>query len=151
MTKTYLILATLGLAGCSGDVPELVFVPGPSYSESLDVRTEQGDSARVAVGSPLILHGRRTSGPWMQVSSSSLAPGACWMASPPDRVEDEVAGNLRWTAYPAEAEFNTDLRLDQTRVVRFSRPGAYFLTAQSHGWCSAPYFGDTLWIQVTSR
>ena len=149
MAKAYLILVTVGLTGCSGDPPDRVFVPSASYSESLDVRTEQGDSARVAVGAPLILHGRRTSGPWIEVARGTLSPSACWMASPPDRVEDEIAGNLRWTADPPEAEFNTDLRLDQTREVRFPRPGSYVLTAQSHGWCSDPYFGDTLWVEVT--
>jgi len=145
----HLILATLGLAACSREMPDQVFVPGPSYSESLDVRTEQGDSARVTVGSPLVLHGRRTSGPWIQVARSSLPPDACWMVSPPDPFEEEVAGNLRWTAHPTEAEFNTDLRLDGTREVRFLRPGAYFLIAESSGWCSDPHIGDTLWIEVT--
>jgi len=150
MTKTYLILATLVFSACSGDLPDQVFVPGPSYYESLDVRTEQGDSARVTVGSPLILHAHRTSGPWIQVARNSLPPDSCWMISPPDPTEEEVAGSLRWTAHPPEAEFNTELRLDQTREVRFLRPGTFHLTAESSGWCSDPHLRDTLWIEVTS-
>ena len=151
MAKTRLLLAILGCTACSVESPGQVFVPGPSYSESLDVRTEQGDSAVVTVGSPLVLHGRRTSGPWIQVARDSLPPDACWMRSPPDPVEEEVAGNLRWTAHPPDAEFNIDLRTDLTRAVSFRRPGEYFLTAQSAGWCSEPYIGDTLWIEVTPR
>jgi len=144
------MLATLGFIACSGETSDQVFVPGPSYSESLDVRTAQGDSARLGVGSPLVLHGRRTSGPWISVARSSLPLDACWLAAPPDPVEEEVAGDLRWTAYPPDVKFNIDLRLDGTREVRFLRPGVFLLTAESSGWCSDPYVGDTLWIEVTS-
>jgi len=151
LTNNKLLIAFLGLTACSGDLPDQVFVPGPSFSEALAVRTEQGDSARVTVGSPLVLYGLRFRGPWIQVARNSLPEEACWTLSPPDSLGEEIAGSVRWTAHPPEAQFNTQLRLDQTREVRFRRPGLYLLTAHSSRWCSDSYIGDTVWVEVTAQ
>jgi hypothetical protein len=137
---------------CAPEMPARVFVPGDSFSERIEVRTGQGDSARVSVGEPVTLHARRFSGPWIDVSRESVTPDVCWWASVPVGVEEEVAGNLRWIVQPTgSAEFNIDFRADLSREVRFSIPGRYVLVAESSGWCSDPYIGDSLYVEVAAR
>lgn len=150
--RAHALVLSIGAAvGCSPELPSRVAVPGDGYAESIEVSTAQGDSARVAVGAPLLLHAVRRSGPWIEVDRASLPPEACWWRSAPDAVEGEVAGNLRWFAEPAgDAEFG-GFRADLTRDVRFSAPGRYLLWAQSSGWCSEPYVGDTLLVEVSAR
>jgi hypothetical protein len=71
--------------------------------------------------------------------------------APPD-IEPEVAGNLRWLVEPPGlATFNVELRLDQTREVRFSEPGVYRLSAESSVWCTEPYGGNTLTVEVVAK
>jgi hypothetical protein len=137
-------------AACANE-PARVFVPGHAYTESIRVWTEQGESASVRVGDPLVLHAERRSGPWIEVDHDSLPPGACWWTSAPT-FEQEVAGTLKWTAEPSEpAVFNTNLRLDGSREVRFTRPGTYTLTPESSGWCGEPYEGNALRVAVMAR
>ena len=143
--------ALLVAAAACTDQPARVFVPGATYTESIRVWTDQGDSATVPIGQYLILHGERDAGPWIEVDRRSLDADACWWTSAIG-FEEEVAGSLKWTAEPAgPAEFNTDLRLDQSRAVRFTQPGIYTLTPESSGWCSDPYLGNVLHVVVTLR
>ena len=138
------------IAACSR--PERVFVPGPSYSESIEARSELGDSATVRIGQPLTLHVQRRSGPWVEVDRSSLRPEACWLRSAPPALEEEVAANVRWLVDPTDGfEFNTDFRPDLTREVRFTEPGIYLLTPESSGWCSDRSVGNPLHVEVTAR
>jgi hypothetical protein len=146
-----LMLSLGATVACSPELPARVVVPGDGYAESIEVSTGQGDSARVAVGAPLLLHAVRRSGPWVEVDRTSLPPDGCWWRSAPDAVEGEAAGSLRWFAEPAgDAEFG-GFRTDFARDVRFSAPGRYLLWAESGGWCSEPYSGDTLVVDVSAR
>jgi hypothetical protein len=146
--RGFFILAAALAVACSPE-PSEVFVPGPSFQQSIRLSTAQGENATVRVAQPLVLHAQRSSGPWIKVKRDSLAPDSCWLTSPPADLDAEVAGNLRWVVDPPEgATFNTDLRLDQTREVRFSEPGRYRLSAHSSVWCTEPYAGNTLSVEV---
>ena len=150
-TAGLLVSALAGVAACGTELPARVFVPADSYAESFDVTTAQGDSATVAVAEALMLHGVRRSGPWVEVERASLPADACWWAPPPEPVEDEVAGNLRWHADPPGGVKFGGFRADLARDVTFSAPGRYLVWAESSGWCSEPYSGDTLVVDVTTR
>jgi len=150
------VRAALGVAlllatACSPE-PGRVFVPGPTFGQSIHLSTAQGEHARVRVGEALRLHAERRSGPWIEVPRASLPPGACWQVSPPPDLEPEVAGNLRWLVEPPDAaRFNLGLLRDQSREVRFSAPGRYQLSARSAVWCTEPYGGNTLTVEVVAE
>jgi hypothetical protein len=143
------VLTALPLFEACTPEPSEVFVPGPAFHQSIQLTTARGDSATVRVGEPLLLHARRSTGPWVLTPRRRLAPDACWMRSPPPEVEAEVADNVRWLVEPAgTASFNLGIRADHAREVRFSSAGVYRLTAQSAGWCAPRFGGDTLTIVV---
>jgi hypothetical protein len=134
---------------CSSE-PAFVVVPGESYSESIRVFTEHGDTARIEVGQPLALHGERRSGPWVSVREDAVDEESCRLSNPPPALEQEVAASLRWDTSPAGAAvFDPGLRPDLSREVRFTAPGRYSITARSAAWCGDPYSGNTLWVEVT--
>ena len=146
-----IVLAALLSVACSQE-PSEVFVPGPSFTQSIHVSTARGERATVRVEEPLVLHARRHSGPWVAAERASLPPGSCWLVSPPPDLEAEVAGSLKWLVEPPEAAaFNIELRLDSTREVRFSAPGVYEISAQSSAWCTDPYGGNTLIVEVVDK
>ncbi len=117
--------------------PERVFVPGTRFRHVVDVRTSQGRFADARVGEWVILHARRTTGPWTNVDRKSLGPDGCWVGLAPPADEEEVATDLTWVADPAgPGQFDNGLRSDHTRRVRFAKPGRYTLKATSSTWCS---------------
>jgi hypothetical protein len=130
--------------------PPRVFVPGKPFAHTIDVGTSQGPAASVRVGDWLMLHGRRSTGPWTEVDRESLGPDGCWVAPPPPSDETEVADNISWTARPeGKAEFNSDIRPDRARLVRFKAPGRYVLRASSSTYCSPQVFSNELTVVVT--
>jgi membrane-bound lytic murein transglycosylase MltF len=142
------ILSMMTILGCSGE-PEIVYVPGEGYQESIHVATEQGPDAAVDVGEPLTLHVTRRSGPWVEVKSATLGDDACRLVNPPDPHELEVADNVRWVADPAEGvAFDRDLSEDHTRTVTFDAKGQFALTATSASWCFEPFAGPPVMVQV---
>ncbi|MDH3206658.1 MAG: hypothetical protein OEO79_08600 [Gemmatimonadota bacterium] len=138
---------TLG-AGC-GPEPAVVFVPSDTFEEELFVMTARGEVARIRVGEPLVLHAQRRSGPWKAATEDEVEPEACTLSSPPPQLEAEVAAQVRWIVAPeGSAVFNSDLRADGTREVRFEEAGVYVLTAESSSWCGTPFRGGELRIEV---
>jgi hypothetical protein len=132
-----------------GAAPERVFVPGKSFKHSVEVRTQQGDTAIVHVGEWLSLSASRSTGPWIEVDRESLGPEGCWVAPPPSGVEDEVADNVTWSTEPkGVAEFNLGLLPDHGRRVRFSKPGPVVLRAMSATYCSLPARSNELTVMV---
>ena len=126
-------------------------VPGPAFSESINLATEQGLRATVVAGESLILHASRRSGPWVAVGLETLPEGACWLARVPRDPEFEVADNIRWVVDPSEsAKFNLGVRSNRTREVRFSELGLYSITGVSSSWCGEDFGGDTLVVEVVS-
>jgi hypothetical protein len=149
--KKPVLIAALIVVACSYE-PSEVFVPGPGFSQSIRLSTAQGERGIVEVGQPIVLHAQRRSGPWVVAERASLPPDACWLVSAPPELETEVAGSLRWFVEPpGAATFNLELRLDQTRDVRFSAPGTYHLSARSSAWCTEPYGGNTLTVEVVAQ
>jgi hypothetical protein len=129
--------------------PDRVFVPGKPFTHVIEVRTEQGAAADIRVGDWLTLHGRRSTGPWIEVDRKSLGPDGCWVAPPPPAVEAQVADDLTWTAEPKDnAEFNSGVRPDHARLVRFAAPGRYSLRASSATWCRPRVASNALTVVV---
>lgn len=139
------------MLACS-DEPRIVYVPGETFRESLQISTGLGTAPTIGVNEPLTLRARRTSGPWVQRSRADVPDVKCsWGAAPPE-VEHEVADNIRWLVDPdSVAVFNVEFRPDHTREVRFSRPGVYRVTARSSTSCVIPASADTIVIRVISR
>ncbi len=127
------VVGLLMAAGCSQE-PTVVYVLQAPQTVSL---VASALSVSVAVDEPVVLSVQReTAGQWKQIPRAQLAPDQCWMARPPPGSEKEVADNLHWTVQPEGiARFNTDLRADRTRQVRFSTTGTFTLTASSSVWC----------------
>jgi hypothetical protein len=121
------------LAACRSE-PSQVYVPAGEPQVELLV---SASATEVAVGEPVILRAeRRSRGEWKVVERSSLAAGQCWVSTPPPEREAEVADNLRWTAVPAAARFNTAYRTDRTREVVFLQAGTFTLESTADFWCS---------------
>jgi hypothetical protein len=141
------LVAGLLVTGCSGESGP-AFIAGQGYAETIEISTHLGPTPVLTVGAPLVLHARRTSGPWVQADLTTVS-SSCWWAAPPPSVEPEVADNIRWISSPeAPARFNLDLRPDRTREVRFSEPGTYVLEARSTLTCWEHAAVDSLVVQV---
>jgi len=135
---------------CSPSIPEHVWIPGPQYRVELEVRLDDGSSGSAAVGEWIGLRAERTSGPWVQVSSRGLEPGAPWLAQPPAARETNVEGNVRWHVEPAgTAQFNLPTTRDLfSRRVRFSERGVYTLWATSHDWRGGTVSSNRITVTV---
>ena len=119
-----LLLGLVLVAGCyDPPPPEKVFIPGPHAKTEITIAVSDN---RVNVNEPVILYAsRRTSG-FVEIPYSELPEGVQWWRQIPPIDEVEVAGNLKWIVEPeGKARFNTDLRKDHTREVRFTEPGRY--------------------------
>ena len=115
--------AIVALTSCRR-LPDEVYVPADAFRSRIEATTPQGRSATVRAGEWLTLSVSRTSGPWVRVRRTALAPESCWLAPAPPDHEAQVADNVRWTAAPnGAAEFDVGLREDHSRRVRFARPG----------------------------
>lgn len=114
--------------------PLSVFIPENESTATLNISVS---TVRAATGDEILLSAsRKHHGDWVEVSRKSLAPDACWMVQPPDPVEDEVAGNVRWLLTPSNpGKFNLGLRADGKRTLVISETGSYTLTAASSVWC----------------
>ena len=138
----------LMLLACSSE-PARVFVPGAPFKHVIEVRTAEGAAANIRVGEWLMLHGRRSTGPWIEVDRKGLGPDGCWVAPPPPAEEAQVADDLTWTTQPeGKAEFDSGLRPDHARRVRFAVPGRYRLRASSSTWCSPRVASNELTVVV---
>ena len=150
MKTVGILVVGLAGAGCSPESGP-AFVAGEGATETIEISTDRGPTPSLMVGEPLVLHARRTSGPWVETHREAVA-GPCWWGAPPPSVEPEVADNIRWIADPSDAaRFNLDVRSDHAWVFRFSEPGTYVLEARSALTCS-DFTVDSLTVQfVHSR
>ena len=137
-------------ASCNRE-PLLVFIPENESTASLSISVS---TVRAATGEEILLSAsRKHHGAWVEVPRKSLAPDACWMVKPPDPVEDEVAGNVRWLLTPSDpGKFNLGLREDGKRTLVISEPGSYTLTAASSVWCGESVeSGNRVVLKISDR
>ena len=141
-------LTLLGLWGCSAPEPVNVYVPAPDYRQSLTITADLDPSGSLRAGSWLVLHARRSTGPWQVVQRSEADLTDCWWRRPPPPEEDEVADNVAWKVLPADSIlFNLPTPPVAERRLRLAHPGRYQLWAISHG-CHTPIVSDTIIIEV---
>ena len=141
-----LIVCLVLVAGCYDPPPAYVFIPGPEVSANITISVS---TTKAIVDEPVILYAfRRTSG-FVEIPYSELPEGVQWWRQMPPGYEKEVAGTLRWVVEPeGSARFNTDLRMDLTREVRFPIPGVYRLRAVSAVYGPTPVSSQTVTIEV---
>ena len=128
-----LVLCACLAASCHSE-SRFVFIPENESSATLSIGVS---TVRAATGEEILLSAsRKNHGGWVEVPRKSLSPDDCWMVQPPDPVEQEVAGNVRWLLAPlGQGKFNLGLREDGKRTLVISEPGTYTLTATSSVWC----------------
>lgn len=146
-----LALLSLLLAACDAGGPEYVYIPTPTYQQSLVVRADLPQSGRVPVNRWVTLHANRLMGPWQRVRRVEVPDSVeCVRATaPPSRPEIEIANKLRWRIEPREAaEFNLPGPPDFERQIRFAAPGRYRVWAVSELSCHGEFTSDTLEIVV---
>lgn len=144
MRTTVLLLCAAALAGCdSGYIP---YVPGPGFTQTIEVSAELPDSSAVAVGEWITIHASRQSGPWVLADSTTEDP-PCERISPVT-VEAEAASKVEWLVDPpGRVTFNTPAPPEYERLIQFAQPGRYRLTATANG-CGAPFESNTIEIVV---
>ncbi len=135
------------VAGCYDPPPPAhVFIPGPDVGTTVMISVS---TKTAAVDEPIILYASRMSSGFVEILYADVQPGVQWWRQMPPGYEKEVAGNLRWFVEPeGSARFNTDLRMDLTREVRFSKPGAYQLRAVSAAYGPKPVSSKIVTIEV---
>jgi hypothetical protein len=142
-----LFLANSILAGCyDPPPPERVFVPGPEVSATVTISVS---TKKAVVDEPIILYASRMTSGFVEIPYDDVPSGAQWWRQMPPAFEKEVAGNLRWFVEPdGKAKFNTNLRKDFTREVRFTEPGTYELYGISSAYGPEPVTSKTVTIEV---
>lgn len=149
------LLATIifiALVGCSEQVeqvPEYVYVPGNSVTETVTIAASQ---LNIVIDTPVTLHATRKTSGYKKVKYTSLKKDACWWRREPPAYEQEVSDNLLWIVSPTGAHrFNTNFRTDHTREVIFTRPGKYKLYAESALWCPPRTVSNTIELAVSTN
>ena len=126
--------------------PEKVFVPGPDVSTTVTISVS---TTKAAVDEPVILYASRMASGFVEMPYDNVPSGVQWWRQMPPAYEKEVAANLKWIVEPeGSARFNTDLRMDFMREVRFSKPGVYRLRAVSASYGPTPVTSKTLTLEV---
>lgn len=135
--------------GCGKQSP-LVYVLESPQAMTL---TPSASTSSVQQGETVVLHlERRTSGTWKQIPRDDLQPGQCWLYRPPPQREEEVADNVEWEVKPQNAvRFNTEFRMDHTRIATMMRKGSIELTPRSAVTCEKDRVvtGPSIRIQVS--
>jgi len=126
--------------------PEKVFIPGPDVSTTVTISVS---TKKAAVDEPVILYASRTTSGFVEIPYNDVPSGVQWWRQMPPAYEKEVAGNLRWFVKPdGKAKFNTNLRKDFTREVRFTELGTYELYGVSSAYGPKPVSSKTIVLEV---
>jgi hypothetical protein len=150
-TPPFLLVFALAamLAGCEQRAPLVYVLESP---QSITLRPS---ASRLSVrqGEAVVLHvERRTSGRWKQVARDQLGAGQCWVYRPPAEVDNEAADQVHWKVAPEHAvRFNTEYRMDHTRIATMMVKGAINLTPISAPVCEPDrnVEGPSLQIEVS--
>jgi hypothetical protein len=149
-SSVLLVTAVLGFAaGCDQQGPMVYVLESPQ-----DVTLTASVSAtKVKLGESVTVHvKRRAVGKWKQIPRDQLTPGQCWLYRPPPQGEEEVADNVQWEVSPQDAvRFNTEFRMDHTRIATLMRSGEVTLTPYTGVACEKDRMvaGRAIRIEVT--
>jgi hypothetical protein len=139
-------LLVLPLAACESDA-YVPYVPGPGFSQHLNVSFELPDSAPVAAGQWVTMHATRESGPWVLRDSSMTGTPKCKQISPVIK-EFEAAGKVEWRVEPAgQVNYSVPGPPNWDRQIRFNQPGRYQVWAVSDG-CGEPFMSNRIGVVV---
>jgi len=144
-----IIVGLVLVVGCYDQPPpEKVFIPGPDVSTTVAISVS---TKKAAVDEPVILYASRTTSGFVEIPYDDVPSGVQWWRQMPPAFEKEVAGNLRWFVKPeGKAKFNTNLRKDFTREVRFTEPGTYEIYGISTGYGPEAVSSKTVTIEVVN-
>ena len=140
-------LLALALMGCDSGGGYIPYVPGPGFTQQLEVSLELPDSAPVKVGEWVTMHATRQSGPWVLRDSTMTEDPPCEEISPIIE-EFEAAGKVEWRVEPEGLVNFSPLGARGDRQIRFNQPGRYRVWATSEG-CTEPFVSNQ--VDVTVR
>ena len=141
--------ALMLVAGCEQQGPWVYVLESPQQ-----VTLKPSASAlKVQPGETIVLRvERQTAGNWKRIPRDELTRGQCWLYRPPPEHEAEVADNVKWEVVPEWAvRFNTEYRLDHTRIATMLATGKVTFTPLSAVACEADRVveGPTIVIEVS--
>ena len=137
-------LFALALGACESEGTYVPYVPGPGFTQLLEVSLELPDSAPVRVGQWIPMHATRESGPWVLRDSTMTGEPACEEISPIIE-EFEAAGKVEWRVEP-EGQVNFSAP-GAGRQIKFNQPGRYRVWAVANG-CGAPFQSNQVDVTV---
>lgn len=142
----FLLPAVLLICACE-QRPALVYVLDSPQKVLLTTSTS---AQKVEQGGTATLHvERRSTGSWRQVPRNQLKPGQCWLYQPPPQHEPQVADNVHWVVLPPDTvRFNTDYRMDHTKVATLLVKGWITLTPLSTVRCESERVVEGPSIQI---
>ena len=146
MRPSILVSALLALAAaaCESEDAYIPYVPGPGFTQLLEVSLELPDSGAVRVGEWVPMHATRESGPWVLRDSTMTGEPACEELSPITE-EFEAAGKVEWRVEPeGQVTFSPP---GAGREIMFNQPGRYRVWAVSDG-CGEPFLSNQLDVTV---
>jgi hypothetical protein len=140
-------LLALAIAACDSGGGYIPYVPGPGFTQLLEISLELPDSAPVKVGEWVTMHATRESGPWVLQDSTMTEEPRCEEISP--IIEEwEAAGKVEWRVEPEGQVNYSPLGAGGTRQIKFNQPGRYRVWATSEG-CGEPFLSNQ--VDVTVR
>jgi hypothetical protein len=134
------------VAGCEQQGPWVYVLESPQ-----NVTLKPSASAlKVQQGETVVLRvERQTTGNWKRIPRDELTRGQCWLYRPPAEHEAEVADSVKWEVAPEWAvQFNTDYRLDHTRIATMLTKGKVTVTPLSAVACEADRVVDGPSIEI---
>jgi len=134
------------VAGCGQQGPWVYVLESP---QKVTLRSS-ASALKVQPGATVVLRVERlTSGNWKRIPRDELTRGQCWLYRPPPEREAEVADNVKWEVAPEWAvQFNTEYRLDHTRIATMTGKGKVTLTPLSAVACEADRVVDGPSIEI---
>lgn len=147
MKRFFALLAcSWALVACesSGYIP---YVPGPGFTQFMELSLELPDTAPVRVGQWVTVHATRESGPWVLLDSTMTERPKCREIAPITK-EYEAAFKVNLRIEPeGRVSFNTPGPPTYERQIRFDQPGNYRVVAISPG-CGGEYESNQVDVVV---
>jgi hypothetical protein len=130
--------------GSAGFVP---YVPGPGFTQELEISLELPETGEVAAGEWVDLSASRRSGPWVLRDTLATERPLCERISPATD-EFEVSEKVSWRVEPpGQVSFGNARPPRLNRQIRFNSPGRYQVWATSEG-CGEPFVSNRVEVVV---